>query len=325
MSHTLFALTVVLAWFAASNLAVSLIAAGLARFVSPLLIAERPDRAAWMLLSLRIAPAAVSLFLTLGVLIPAQWRWEPSGAEESAGYSILLLAAGGAAILALSAGCALRDTLAASGIARRWRSAARASGRGVSGLPVFVLADRAPVMSLVGIFKPTVFVADEVASQLTPEELEVSLAHEAAHARAGDNLKRLVTAWCPDLLGIGPLGRDLAARWRAATEFAADARAVTGSDQRAVALASALVKVARLVTPGVSPVPLAFSRIHHQALLAARIERLLHPAARLRASSRRPWALLVAAAAVLACAVVATHHPSLTVHQATEGLIRVLP
>jgi len=51
---------------------------------------------------------------------------------------------------------------------------------------------------------------------------------------------------CPDVLAWTALGATLAERWRTAAEFAADQRATGDDPQKRVALASALIKVARL-------------------------------------------------------------------------------
>src|SRR5262249_55951036 len=135
------------------------------------------------------------------------------------------------------------------GILGCWRRAAGPQGS-TFGIPVFVVADPLPVMSLVGALRPELFVTDRVASELTADEFELSLSHEAAHVRSNDNLKRLIMTWAPDLLGTSRLGRDLNDRWRAAIELAADAEAVGSSESRAVLLASALVKIARLRLAG---------------------------------------------------------------------------
>ncbi len=102
------------------------------------------------------------------------------------------------------------------------------------------------MISLAGLLRPRVFVASPVIEAFTSDEMDVSLAHEVAHHDARDNLKRMLVACSPDLLGIWPSGRALERRWRAAVEFAADDGAVGGDESRAVALASALIKVARL-------------------------------------------------------------------------------
>lgn len=322
MSAVPFTLVLALAWFAATNLALSLVAWALARRVGAALIVDRPRRAARRLFALRVLPAAVSIIFTLGVFLPAHWRWEPARAHETAGYSIALFAILGSAIVAIAIFNATRETLGTAALVRRWRAIGRYQ-ISVNGLPVVAVADSTPVVSLVGVVRPVVYIADDLRAGLTAEEFEVSVAHERAHLRSQDNLKRLVAVWCPDML-FGVLGRGLASSWRAASEFAADAEAARASEQRAVALASALVKVARLTPAHSLPQAAGVSRIHHQALLAARVERLLHqttaePRARRSSSSA---AALFAAIVTMAWA---SFHFWLAIHLATESLVRVLP
>lgn len=324
MTDPLFTLLLAFAWFGAVNVSLSALTTAIAATIDRARIAEQPVGTGRLLLALKLAPGLVSLAFIFGVFLPAHWRLEPALAQESAGYSIALLAVAGGAILLLTVWRAARDAAATSALVRRWRLVARATPSAL-GFPIFVVSDRSLVMSLVGVIAPRLFVAEEIETRLTAEELDVSLAHEAAHAGAADNLKRSLAAWCPDALWLVPGGARLASRWRAATEFAADARAVRGSETRAVALASALVKVARLA-PSDVPAPMAVSGIHHQALLAARVERLLSGASGSRRPRRLLSVVLLAGCPLALAAVFATMpHPWLAVHQATEGLIRFLP
>ena len=191
-------------------------------------------------------------------------------------------------------------------------------------LPVYGLPDASPVISLAGLLRPRVFVARPVVEAFTSDELAVSLAHEVAHHDARDNLKRLAVACSPDLLGFWPSGRALERRWRAAVEFAADDRAVDGEESRAVALASALIKVARL-SPAAAATGSA-STFYDGTLLAARIDRLLASAGDHAAERRpaHPWPVFLGGAALVA-ALLAAEAAWFGVHLATEGLVRFLP
>src|SRR5205823_6090137 len=83
---------------------------------------------------------------------------------------------------------------------------------------------------------------------LTPEELTAGASHEIAHHRGRDNLKRLAMRGAPDLLHWTPAARALERRWAAAAEHRADATAaIVRSPAARLALASALVKIARLM------------------------------------------------------------------------------
>ena len=102
-----------------------------------------------------------------------------------------------------------------------------------------------PVMALVGVLSPRLLIAQAVLDALTGEELRAAAAHEAGHWRALDNLKRLAMRAAPDLLSA-TAARALERRWVVAAERVAD-RAAGESGSERCALASALVKVARLI------------------------------------------------------------------------------
>jgi Zn-dependent protease with chaperone function len=132
---------------------------------------------------------------------------------------------------------------------------------------------------------------------LTAEQLAAAILHERAHAAAFDNLKRLLLAFTPGMIpgihGFAALER----QWARYTELAADDDAVAGDPHRALALASALVRVARL---GVMPAPLASSLLDGDGL-TERVERLLHPVP-YSPSCRGLTPALAAAGAAAVCA-----------------------
>ena len=82
--------------------------------------------------------------------------------------------------------------------------------------------------------------------------------------------------------------------WSRLAEWAADDRAVNGSRRRSLALASALVRVARM---GASPsAPLTTSLLGSREDLAARVERLLE--GETRAPGNRWWPAIAVALAI---------------------------
>jgi hypothetical protein len=106
--------------------------------------------------------------------------------------------------------------------------------------------------------------------------LAAALRHEDAHRRARDNFKRLLLAAAPGLLprvhGFAALERG----WARMSEWAADDESVGGDPLRSLALADALVRVARLGTP-VRTTALEVSFCGDGSDLACRVDRLLHP------------------------------------------------
>jgi hypothetical protein len=320
-----FTILLALAWFGAVNLALSAAAAAAGRLIARGALGARSTAAPSVLLALKLLPGAGAILFTFVVFLPAQWRFEPKGAEESAGYTLIAFGVLGVTTLVLAGRRAWRDARVTRSLEREWES--RATGpRAVAGndLPVYCLPDAAPIISLAGVRRPRVFVAQPVIDAFSADELDVSLAHEQAHERSRDNLKRVLVACSPDLLALWSSGRALEQRWRAAVEFAADARAVRGSEERAVSLASALLKVARL-----SPAPGAISvgsGFFDGTLLWARIDRLLAPdqADDSPAPLGRAWSVSICGMTLLGAAI-AAEGLWLSVHMATEGLVRFLP
>jgi beta-lactamase regulating signal transducer with metallopeptidase domain len=137
-------------------------------------------------------------------------------------------------------------------------------------------------------------VARSVLDVCSSEEFQAVLAHEEAHARQHDNLRRLALASAPDLLGLWPAGRQLEGAWMHAAELSADDAAADRWD-RGVHLASALVKVARLATTPSDLLPA--SALYRDEPITERVQRLLDPppaADPCRWPSRARIALLIA-------------------------------
>src|SRR5262249_10192338 len=131
---------------------------------------------------------------------------------------------------------------------REWMRHAVPLALSGTALPAYAIDADQPVIALVGLFRPRLRVPRGLLDALPPAELAASVAHELGHQRALDNLKRLAMCAAPDLLR--PLGaaRALERRWAAAAEHCADRMAGRDGAEARCALASALVKVARLTT-----------------------------------------------------------------------------
>lgn len=325
MNEVLFTLVLASAWFGVVDFALSALAAVVGWQIERGASRLRPSKAASVLLALKLAPGVVAVFFTCVVFLPAQWQFEPKGVDESAGYTLIALGLLGATTLTLAARRAVRDARVTRTVERGWLG--RATGpQTLAGwrVPVYCLPDESPIISLAGVRWPRVFMARPVLEAFTADELDVSLAHELAHHEARDNFKRVLVACSPDLLALWPLGRALERRWRAAVEFTADARAVAGSQERALSLASALLKVARLAP--VVGAPAGGSAFYDGTLLRARIDRLLTPADAEDSmpSHGRAWSVSLGGMTLLAASL-AAEGAWLGVHAATEGLVRFLP
>ena len=148
------------------------------------------------------------------------------------------------------------------------------------------------------------------------EAVELVAPHEQAHAREYDNLRRLAIAAAPDVLGLCAGGGRLDAAWKQAVEFAAD-EAADGVHDGGLHLASALLKVARLATGPIDPVPA--SALYHGDPIAERVRRLVDPPAGADAPGWPAWARAAASAAIIGAALLAV--PWL--HDAAERLLKI--
>ena len=308
-----------LAWFAAVNLAASAIAWAAGRTIV---------RRGWQppsdwLLFIRLFPACVATLFATIVFLPAHFRFEPSESDESFGRLLLTLF-----VLALAVIC--RAAARAAAVA----AAALRTSRAIATLPGPIAAgsvggayevEQFAGLSLAGVFRTWILVGADARRVLTRDELDVALAHEHAHRASWDNIKRCAMFCAPDFFGWTSMARALEQRWRAEAECRADSRAVAGDERRAVHLASALVKVARLAgnerSRLVSPV---WSTFHEPMLLEARVRRLVSGEALGAPSARLTRSIVftsVLALAWLGFSPVAAQQ----IHRATEALVHLLP
>jgi len=310
-----------LAWFLLLNLAASALIARLAG-AADVLGARGEARSPAFWFGLRVFPAAIAVLFVAAVFVPSYLAYEPREFGEAFDVSLALLAIAAAAVMLAGA---LRGWAAWWRASRRvslWMRAAQPLAVDVT-MPVYTIVTDAPLMALVGIWRPRLIVARRLVDALTPEELAASLAHEAGHRRAWDNLKRLVMRAAPDFLPTTAAARTLEHRWASAAEHTADRLASRDSADARCALASALVKVARL-----TPIPPALgepiSTFVGGGEIASRVERLLDDRPGAPATRRALAPRWIAAAVTIA--IVVAYLPLLrAVHAATEVLVHTLP
>jgi hypothetical protein len=266
------------------------------------------------LLALRLLPAAGGLLIALTVVLPAFLSFEPHRERETGGPLFLALAALSLAVLAHGISRGLRACLAARRLLRNYATAGRCVIE--NGQAIHVLDIPEPITAVVGGWHPRIVAAECVVSACSQSEFRQVIAHEAAHVTARDNLKLLLLVATPDPIAWLPVGAALIRRWRAVAEVEADQRA-TGNDARSrVALASALIKVARLF----KPVQDAQPRLSMSAAaddVAGRVRRLLAPPDALPATIVKRLAPLALLTPVLAMPLYAL------IHELLEVLIRL--
>lgn len=225
-------------------------------------------------LGVRLLPAMGSAALVLTVVLPAFILYEPRHAHDQPGSLLVISAL--FALLVLGDG--VRRGLTAWRATRALlRNAQPHLTRPADGdAEVAVINVKEPLVGVVGGLRQRIVAARCVTTACDDEEFRQVLAHEAAHMDARDNLKLLLLLTLPDALAWSSTGSALTEQWRAATELEADERASGADPRKRVALASALIKVARLSLA--SGRPRRASRVSAPLTgLEHRVRRLLAP------------------------------------------------
>lgn len=239
MSFAVTLTLVLLASFGLCNLLLSAVVAlsWRAGLLAPLVRADA-------VLGVRVLPALGSALCVLTIILPAFLLYEPAHAHDKPGALLVI-----SVVLALA--------VLADGVRRTWRawrttralvrrSRPLGTHRLGEGTEVSLIDVAEPLVAVVGSWRQRIIAAQCVALACDGEEFRQVIAHEAAHRQARDNLKLLALLAMPDVLAWLPAGGALTAQWQAASELEADERASGADPRKRVALASALIKVARL-------------------------------------------------------------------------------
>jgi Zn-dependent protease with chaperone function len=231
---------------------------------------DDPRRRADWLFALRLLPATLGAAVALSA-VAAYLAWEPRGHDEAIGPLAWGCAIVGGAMLLSGLGRAAMSIRRSRTIARRLSSASCGSLDGLA-VAAWRIDTPFPIVAMVGLVKPGLFVAGRVIDSCTREELEVVLAHEMAHRAAHDNLRRLLVVSAPDPLAWTPFHTTMTDQWALAAESAADERAAGPIEAHRLHLASALVKVARLAA---SPAPQLASALYGTGPIGDRVRNLV--------------------------------------------------
>ena len=273
-----------------------------------------PDARAAIIAQARLMPLILaSVFVTAQVVAFARFE---VGGPETAGPLLIVTAVVGLVLLVRAVARGIASWRHTRSIIAVWRFSASPLALPNWTGPAWRIERRFPVVAVVGIVRPELFVASQVVEACSPEELAAIVAHESAHVRSRDNLVRLLFQLTP---GVG-VARAIAGRldhaWIVAAEEAADAAARRRT--AALELASALTKVARLAAACECEAMLASALIGSDNL-QARVRRLLEPPHAGR-WSRAAWLPLVVA---LTAATFAQATPALAdIHEMFELLVR---
>jgi Zn-dependent protease with chaperone function len=249
----LLGLSLLLAALLTFNSVATLVIAGLWRLAGRATDNWTAAARARFLFSLRILPAVLAFLTVSLLLIPAYLAHEPRHAAETVSFKLALLAIFSATGIAVSVYRGIGTHRATANLTSDWLRQGKPIQ--IPGIDIrsYEINHAFPLIGIVGFLRPRLFVASQVLQVLTPEEISAAVAHENGHLTARDNLKRGLLQACRDALLIIPCGRLLDRSWSEASEEAADENAARQGNGVALDLASALVKIARIIPLGGRP------------------------------------------------------------------------
>jgi len=240
-------ITLVLAMLLTVNAVATAAATGLWYLLRrPLLHCSARTRAE-LLFVMRIGPPTISILWTIAFIIPSYLVYEPQSTDEFVSLKLGTLATISAVGVGYAIWRGIRSSWATRSLLKMWvANAVRIQLKDVT-VPAYRLSHSFPIIAVVGTFRPRLFIAEQVLKILTKDELAAAIAHEYGHMAAHDNLKRSMLRASRAALLIIPCGRSLDRAWGEASESAADEHAAQKSSATALDLASALVRIARLI------------------------------------------------------------------------------
>ena len=320
MSRAMMIMTVGAAAFAVVNAILSLAVAAWWHFNRETSRALSPVRRARRLIWIRSIPFVFSAIVSLAIVMPSFAIFEPAGATDTAGPYVTALAVFALALWTTSLWIGLRAAARTHQAVGEWLRASKPLDVDPpAGVPAFVIHTAAPIVALVGVFRPKLLAAQSVIDACSDQELNAIVSHERGHLRSRDNLKRWLMACVPDVLRWVPAHAQIVSAWHDAAEDAADDVATDGSDAARADLAALLVKIARLAPEPAWPAA-AVSPFVERDGLSRRVTRLLNA----RRGDGRAWngaPILAAIATAVTLGVISSPAAMKAVFDVVEMLV----
>ena len=250
----LLGLSIVLAALLLCNSGTSLISSLTWRILGPRAVGRLSAAScASIVFLLRTFPIVLGIVCVCLLLIPAYLEHEPRDGHEPVSLKLALIACASAIGLGLALFRGLAAWRATTRLNSDWLRHAEPINVAQVRIPSYRIQHQFPVIAIVGVLRPRLFIAEQVLASLEQKELIAAIEHEAGHVVANDNLRRGLMRACRDVLVMIPSGRLLDRAWVEASEAAADEYAAGRGRGVALDLASALVKIARLIPAGMKP------------------------------------------------------------------------
>jgi Zn-dependent protease with chaperone function len=229
-----------------------------------------------LIFSLRIFPLLFALIFTFAFLIPSYFLFEPHLPDETVSLKLAIPALISLIGISVAIFRVFGTWWRTHRLIKSWLRCSELIQIENLSLPIYRIKHQFPVIAVVGVFKPKLFIAEQVFESLDENELSAAIRHECGHLATHDNLKRMLLRICRDLL-VFPLGKKLERAWAENSESAADEFAAQTNKTTAINLAAALIKIVKIVPPNTTPtMPVAGYLIESQNLdVTWRIRRLL--------------------------------------------------
>ncbi len=333
--YTFLGITLVLALLLTINATATMVAAGFGRLCKALFRKCSARTRAEILFVMRIGPPVLAIVAVAAFMIPSYLIYEPHATDESVSWKLGTLAMLSAIGVGFAIQRGIRTWLATRSLLKKWSTTSTRIELETINVPTYVLDHSFPIIAVVGAFRPRLFIANHVLGSLSEEELAAALAHEYGHLVARDNFKRSVMRVSRAALLLIPCGRSMDRAWSEASESAADEYAAQQSSFVALNLASALVRIARMIPHGqrhVIPASVsAFLSSEDSPGVKVRVRRLVELAAtdpRQLASNASvvrfvPW-LVLTLTVVISVTIESRPQVLATVHSFVEHVVAVL-
>lgn len=202
--------------------------------------------------AIRIFPLFLTIIFIFAFLIPAYLLFEPDSQDETVTLKLAIPALLSIVGISVAFYRVFGTWWQTRRLIKNWLNCSEPISIENVKSPVYRLRHSFPVIAVVGVFRPKLFIAEQIFSALDDAELFAAIEHESGHLVTHDNFKRVLLRVCRDLL-VFPMGKKLERAWAENSESAADEYAAQIHPETALNLASALVKIAKIVPPNTSP------------------------------------------------------------------------
>jgi Zn-dependent protease with chaperone function len=332
--YELLGISLVLATLLTINAMASLTAAGCWRVLASHTRRWSSRTRAEILFAMRAGPPVIAVLAVAAFLIPSFAIYEPYSTNEVVGKKLGALAAVSALGVLLALWRGVRSWQATRSLLKKWLGAGIPIELSSISIPTFRIPHSFPIIAVVGTVRPQLFIADRVLASLSQGELIAAIAHECGHLAARDNFRRSLLRACRDALLIIPCGRSLDHAWAEASESAADEYAAQESPTLALNLASALVRIAKMIPAGARPaMPVAAFLVGGEETrgVKGRVRRLLEIASadgrsQVRARSRAGLVPLISVGLLVLLGITVGTNPQMlaAVHSLIERVVHLL-